>query len=193
MEIGWGRLEAKKIQTETHSLHKFVKILKLYLWLKVYQVVGETVDKLTFNSVNMLFWFHVASNSRFSYILDVKIFPANFGSCLTTRLSTLNPNRKLRVAWSAFIVTKWTEAKGQTEQLHKLPCFALLLGRTLHVDRLVHSKCLTNLRKFHARMQCERMFANRFSQCVLVFISNEIKSDFCTRQLSFQMNKGVSF
>lgn len=40
--------------------------------------------------------------------------------------------------------------------------------------------------KFHARMQCERMFANRFSQCVLVFIFNEIKSDFCTRQLSFQ-------
>lgn len=75
-----------------HSLYKTCENLQAYLLLKVYQEIQETIDELTFNSINMVFGFHVAFNSRFSHVLDVKVFHTNFTSCLTTRLSTLNPN-----------------------------------------------------------------------------------------------------
>ena len=81
-----------------HSLYENCENLQAYLLLKVYEEATETIYNLTFNSVNMLLRFHVAFHGRFSHVMDVKIFRANFTSCLTTRLSTLNPNRKLIVA-----------------------------------------------------------------------------------------------
>ena len=38
-----------------HSLYKTGENLQAYLLLKVYQEIQETIDELTFNSINMVF------------------------------------------------------------------------------------------------------------------------------------------
>jgi len=134
-----------------------------------------------FSDSNMPFWFHVPFNSRFSHVLDVKIFQANFTSCLTTQ----NWGLLNQASWNAhfpgivrFYIyeVKWSERSKKTETK------ALLLCMTAHtyvpcdwtcgIERigLVHSKWLTNLHKCHARMQCKRMLVSRYlGMCTCVY------------------------
>lgn len=76
---------------------KFVKIFKPIYCQKCMKRQQKQFITLP-STASMLLRFHMAFHGRFSHVLDVNIFRANFTSCLTTRLSTLNPNRKLTVA-----------------------------------------------------------------------------------------------
>lgn len=51
-----------------HSLYKTCENLQAYLLLKVYQEIQETIDELTFNSINMVFdfmWLLTAASPMF--------------------------------------------------------------------------------------------------------------------------------
>ena len=67
-----------------------------------------------------------------------------------------------------FYDVKWSERSKKTETqalfLCMTACTYVLRDWTCGIERigLVHSKWLTNLHKFHARMQCKRLFISRY-------------------------------
>ena len=76
-------------------------------------------------------------------------------------------------------------------------CSHIPRNQTCRTDRiwLVHSKWVTNLHKFHARM-CNRMFASRYlgmRACAYTCISTEINSDFWAGQFQVWILRPITY
>ena len=116
----------------------------------------------------MPFRFHVAFNSLpcVSHVLDVKSFKQieNWGLLKQASWNAHFPG----IVRFYFYDVKWSERSKKTETQALLLCMTactyVLRDWTCGIERigLVHSKWLTNLHKFHARMQCKRMFISRY-------------------------------